>query len=414
MTSKSPNSSPSSLAKRHIAVSPSAIHKRPDLSRSNSTVRKAVDNEIQAVAELMSPCVEGRQDQLAEEQEATGTPIDDSTDSEVDTLLPDELEHKRAIRVSFSSSMKSGILSNRRSSFVASSVYSVGSDHGEWQADTGGERSNCESPSSDYRSYQLPRVYTSDSDAPSLTTRASSSSINSSMPPTPNRLSVSSLLLPISPPVSPSALKPVEPVQLAVIPERNLEDDESQYGISIEYIQGSASFPTASPLHRGDVLSPTPPSNVSAESVDTVRPRRLPAKPGQLILPAVADCGVSRWDRSPTPSSSSGSGTASPRSAAFGARMGVGAAAFSRFLSKGDRDQARHQASSPIMDDSISDKAWKAEEKKRKKQEAKERTERLALELKMRTAERKAAQEAQPTSPKAPKDAVMYGGMVWS
>lgn len=357
--------------------------------------------------------------------------MEDSTDSEIDTPLPED--HDRSRRLS-SLSMKAALSAVRPPSPRATSIYSMESgtdfDGERPSADEFVERAHLAVTHSAYPAFHLPRPHrmytTSESDLPSLTTRTSMSSTSSSLPGTPSRSSMSSSLHVHSPPASPLPLPPVE--QLEAIPEKTFEDDDPRgLSSSSEESLVAISFAPIESSHRRlltvDIGTPSPLS-VRSEMTAIDNPQRGAQPKHKQSLPNMENLkrgasaqseSASRWKPSSSPSSSSRTASPSPR-------VSGGSFRFLSMSSKGDKDSSSVRSILPggkeaTTKDHVNDaKARKAEEKRRKKQEAKERTEQLALQLKKRAAERKAEQDKQSVHSakgRDKSDAVMYGGMVW-
>ncbi|TFK52487.1 hypothetical protein OE88DRAFT_1407881 [Heliocybe sulcata] len=398
-------------------------------SRSNSWVSMTTENELCAVAELMSPAVSDKRASFIQEPHDLPTVFEDSTDSEIDTPLPGDQDRSRRLS---SLSMKAALSAVRPSS-RGTSIYSLesGGDMDGEPTDEFGERAHLAAAHSAYPVFHLPRprrnYTTSESDLPSLTTRTSISSTTSSLPGTPSypSLSLSSSLHIHSPPASPLPIPSVE-AQLAVIPEKTVEDDD-QHRLSSDSEESltAISFAPVEPSQRRaltlDISTPVSGRSETTFMGSPVSDIQMEPRHKQSILsmdsfrPAQAES-VARWRRSPTPSTSSRIDSPTPR------RSGAGSLRFFSLSAKSEKETSSARSIIPggkqaITKDHLNDaKARKAEEKRRKKEESKARTEQLALQLKQRAVERKADAERQSLNSgqgRDKKDAVMYGGMVW-
>ncbi|KZT19496.1 hypothetical protein NEOLEDRAFT_943373 [Neolentinus lepideus HHB14362 ss-1] len=375
----------------------------------------------------MSPAVLDTRVRVGQEPQDLATVLEDS-DSEIETPLPEDQDRSRRLS---SLSMKAALSAVKPPS-RGTSIYSLESgpdvDGERSSTDDFSERAHLPVAPSAYPAFHLPRprrIYTtSESDLPSLTARTSISSTSSSVPGTPSHLSMTSSLHTHSPPASPLPISMIE-AQLEVIPEKIFEDDDSRrLSSSSEESLTAISFAPMEPSQRRALtLEISPP--VSARSETTFLGSAVaerPTQPGHKQSISSLDSSrsvqpesVSRWRRSPTPSTSSSGSSPTPR------WSGGGSLRFLSLSPKTDKDVNARSimpgGKESITKDHINDaKARKAEEKRRKKEEAKARTEQLALQLKQRAAERKAEADKQSLGSgkgRDKKDAVMYGGMVW-
>jgi hypothetical protein len=392
--------------------SPSKVH-----NRTFSVISTSADQELCAVAELMSPAVIDRHNQFAEEQEQLGVALDDELNEFIEPSVHQELE--KAARARMCNSYMDPELSpypppSPSISFMhpppSPSANSLCSDS---ELDQPSDSEPVYLPKTTaYPAFHLPRprprpTSVRDSDTPSLSSSTSFSSLGSISRSQSRRN---------SPPISPASL--VTPIEyqstasphLAIIEERNAEDQDYPYRLSMESSSGSVTAITFA------VPEPSPPPSAMTEDTQcdmSTLKKRMPHLE-HLKLNAMSP---SRRSRSQSPSqlslSSDGDSLshAPPYTTPLTKHRGGSAVSFTRFLGgksekeakavKGDKDMRSRSIQSPTtsilsvrtggLKEEI--KQRKAEEKQRKKVEAKAKTEQLALELKEKARQRKAAQE---------------------
>ena len=387
-------------------------------NRTFSVISTSADQELCAVAELMSPAVVDRHSQFAEEQEQLGVALDDELNEFIEPSIHQELEKSACARMGNSymdPEMSPYPPPSPSISFMrpppSPSTNSLCSDS---EFDQASDSEPIYLPKTTaYPAFHLPRprprpISVRDSDTPSLSSSTSFSSLGSVSRSQSRRN---------SPPISPASL--VTPIEyqstasphLAIIEERNAEDQDYPYRLSMESSSGSVTAITFA------VPEPSPPPSAMTEDTQCDIPilkKRMPHLE-HLKLNAIPPSRRSR-SQSPSqlsPSSDGGSFShAPPYTTPLTKHRGGSAVSFTRFLGgkseketakafKGDKDMRSRSIQSPTtsilsvrtggLKEEI--KQRKAEEKQRKKAEAKAKTEQLALELKEKARQRKAAQE---------------------
>lgn len=348
-------------------------------------------SELFAMAELMSPAIVDAHDSYAEEQEQTGDGMDDELDAFIEPYLhtgverPSSLPYLRPF-------------SNPPPSSSRNSMY----DESDF------EHSDSETPYSPrrpiYPAFHLPSprpgLAKRDSDTPSLSSSTSYSSLGSFSRSQSHRN---------SPPASPASLvMPLDcqaggSAHLAIIEERIAEDQKFSHRISEE-----------SDAHAHAVTFVVPEPYEEPKKDDTLRQRdmlllrrRLP----QLEPLKLTDSTTRTRSRSPSlprsPTSSIGSYTVSPLPPKITTPSSGSRVSLIRFMGVGkggkgslrtDGDIRVHSVQSNVSIGTVTSrkqeiKQRKAEEKAQKKQEAKAKVDRLALQLKEKTKQRALALE---------------------
>lgn len=417
----------------------SFLHRKPTILRHGAVQRRAsvvslkTEEDIQAVAEMMDLVEIGDPSQVADQQQqqqqqsqpsqqsqrnlqgsgGIPTPIlvaDDGADSDIDNF--DDLERPDSYYVGSSSSPASSSYPTSPASFSGSSMshyFETDPIIGEY-CDT----AHLSPPQSPFPAFHLPMPKThlswdSLSDLPSLKSSASNSSLSTNSISRPSSMqhhlnvSPSTSYLPTPVDTSPR----VQP--LDVIAEVRISEEQSPTTIRYPVSPGKRSF---IPLSGEDSEQAT------LRARDHLRERR--GLPETLKLETSDPITIRQGPRSPAPSSG-GDSSSSHQSP----RQGSGSA-FSRLFNKGSYEGKKlHKTSShtksnesfnpadhseSMLDISLS----KAEEKKRKKELAKLRTEQLAIELKEK-AKKRAAEIAAARAARGPKKATAWeeGGGMW-
>jgi hypothetical protein len=398
------------------------LYRRPSIShnRTPSVISTSADQEICAVAELMSRSVVEGRNYFAEEQEQLGAAPDDELDEFVEPSIHHELESaaraKKVIWYTDSEMSPYRPHSPSRSSMYPpsspsrSSIYPPPSPSRNSTYSDSDQTSDSElmylPKTTAYPAFHLPRprpwpVGIRDSDTPSLSSSTSFSSLGSVSRSHSRRN---------SPPTSPAALvtpiehQPATYPHLAIIEERNFEDQDIPYRLSMESTTGSITAIT--------FADPEPPSSKTEDiqrdvpafrkrmphlehlKLNTMSPRRSRSQSPSL--------------QSPSRSSDSGSLSPLPLPTPPATKHRAGSAvSFTRFIGSGSkRDKEKEQWSASVQSASASLSSFettglskgeikqrKAEEKLRKKADAKAKTERLAFELKEKARQRALAQE---------------------
>ncbi|KIM89126.1 hypothetical protein PILCRDRAFT_212912 [Piloderma croceum F 1598] len=400
---------------RQQTPSATSMSKQPRAStlhhRNPSVISTSADQELCAVAELMSRVVVERRDSLVEEQELLGVALEDEFEDFIEPSIHHELESaartKKVNRYADSEPSPYPPSSPSRNSMCSDSELDQTSDS---------EPAHLAKAAA-YPAFHLPRprrrqVGIRDSDTSLYTPSLSSSTSFSSLGSVSRSQSRRN-----SPPVSPASL--VTPIDhqsaahahLAIIEERNVEDQEIPYRLSMESSGNVTAITFAVPQ-----LSSVPSKKTEDIQYDipTLR-QRVP----QLDHLRINTMSPPRRSRSQSPSLlsstvSSDSGHFSPvepQIDSFTKQRSGSTISFTRFMggkgksektvAKMDRDVALRSAQSPAASvlsvattrtkEEI--KQRKAEEKQRKKAEAKAKTERLAIELKEKARQRAEARE---------------------
>lgn len=356
------------------------LHRRLSTThnRAFSVVSTTTDHDICAMAELMSPVVANIPDEFADAQDQLGVALHD----ELDILTEPSIYRENSERDLMN-------LRGYYTEFVPYTPPSPSSNRNSVCYDSDFDQlSDCNSiylPKSAYPAFHLPRPHptrptTRDSDTPSLSSSTSFSSLNS-VSRSQSRRS--------SPPVSPATLNtPIEyqsagAPHLAIIEERNAEDQDISYRLSIETAGSPSSLPYLSSAHIEDPLR---------QHDLSIPKKRMPLLEHLKLSPASAY-------KNQLISPSLHSPALSSDSAIAGHFFGGGA--------KGDSAEARLQSAQSFSPSILStatetpnkreERKRKAEEKKRQKAEAKAqaraKTQQLAMELKEIARERAAALE---------------------
>lgn len=372
------------------------------VQRRASIVSLKTEEDIQAVAEMMDFVDIGDTSPGNEKQ----APIPDDGDSDIDNF--DDLERPDSFYVGSSSPSSSSYPTSPASfSSSMSNYFETDPIIGEY-CDT----AHLSSPQSPFPAFHLPSPKThiswdNLSDLPSLKSSASNSSLSTtsmSRPPsTQYHLNVSPAgsYLPTPADTSPR----VQP--LTVIEEVRLPEELGP-GIRYPVSPGNRSF--IPPLKDG-------PDQATVRAHDRLSDRR--GLPETLKIETTDSITIKQAPRSPAPSSGGDS------SSSHSHRPPPTGGAFSRLFHMNSSDSKKLQKTSShtksndsiehappgesILDISLS----KAEEKKRKKELAKQRTEQLALELKEKS-KRRAAEAAAARAARGPKKASVWeeeGGM---
>jgi len=389
-----------------------------------SIVSTSADQELCAVAELMSRAVIDRHDSFAEEQELLGVALEDELDDFIEPFIHHELESAaRARKVDLYADGEPSPYPLPPPSPTRSSLYpppSPSSRNSTYSDSELDQTSDSEPPYTlkvaAYPAFHLPRprrrqVSIRDSDTPSLSSSTSFSSLGSVSRSQSRRN---------SPPLSPASLvTPIEyqsagPPHLAIIEERNVEDQEIPYRLSIESsesvtaitftVPGASSLPSKKAednQHDIPTLRKRMP-HLEHLKLNAISPRKSRSQSPSLLSPTL----------SPTLSSDSGHRSyVAPQIDPFTKQRSVSAVSFTRFIGgKGKSDKtaakmdkgmvlrsARSPAASVLSVSTTGTKEElkqrKAEEKQRKKAEAKAKTEKLAFELKEKARQRAEARE---------------------
>ncbi|KAL0961297.1 hypothetical protein HGRIS_006256 [Hohenbuehelia grisea] len=451
-----------------------SLSRRSMLARRLSVVSTNTDQEIQAVAELLSPTLSGPTNitswyaddlpQIDEPEEVL--PLDEGLEA-IFEMFGDEMSLYSDEGVSesrFLSPISEGPFpSSPPTSSRVSSLYAYSDSEHSPDEYTSSEQEQARggfvpfhlplrprtmtgrSLDSDVPSLSSPTLSSPSLSSPSLSTSTSMSSLGSTMrghPYTPNNAQQLFMPPPLTP-MSPPADFPPSAKQLDIIEERLAEDQEIVYRLSDSGDTPSSpsailiSPPEASsqvarwPRRRSNVewipppamqartisapepglasppLSPplSPPPPPATAPISSSKPKWMPSSPPNTSRSLTNSPAPSFTPASPTPT------VKSPKSPV------------SRFFSSSSKNGSKSSfglksmKSQPDLGAAVSGfdpKMLKAAEKQRKKEEAKARVERLAIELKEKSRKRKESEDARSISSakSKPRDqAAVFGGM---
>lgn len=339
---------------------------RPAHIRTGSIVSMATEEDLTALADILSPVVDVEPDLPT--PQATSPTFSQRSSSRSSTPVYPETHSLRS----------------RISTSAMSTVSSVSSDRSYSELSEGYYDSAVLSASPTSTSFHLPRFrqrYLSDT--PSLAMSDSQYSVASAPLPTPPLSRAPSFQLgPGSPPITPSSFlpTPVDPGHpgLGVIHERGALEDEQLYSrleraLTLDDVLPAADALTQKARARTLQQTPPPPPHLarltSAQESQLLRMPARPESPDTIVSPAPA----SVW--SETESISSGPSSSSSQHARKGG--------LAKLFSKGAKGSG--------STDAALEKALRADEKKMKKQQAKERRERLALQFQQQALAKAAA-----------------------
>lgn len=375
-------------------------------NRNPSVISNSADQELCAVAELMSRVVVERRDTFAEEQELLGVALEDEFEDFIEPSIHHELESaartKKVDRYTDSEPSPYPSSSPSRNSMCSDSELDQTSD---------GEPAHLAKAAA-YPAFHLPRprrrqVSIRDSDTSLYTPSLSSSTSFSSLGSVSRSQSRRN-----SPPSSPASLiTPIEHqsaahAHLAIIEERNVEDREIPYRLSIESSGNVTAITFAVPQSSSvpsrkteDIQYDIPTLRQRVPHLDQLRintmspPRRNRSQSPSLLSPAVS-------------SDSGHFSPVAPQTDSFTKQRSGSTISFTRFIGgKGRSEKAVAKTDRDLQSPATSVlsvattgtkeevKQRKAEEKQRKKAEAKAKTERLAIELKEKARQRAEARE---------------------
>ncbi|PSR83884.1 hypothetical protein PHLCEN_2v5593 [Hermanssonia centrifuga] len=371
-----------------------SLQVRSDLTRRGSIVSISTEQDILDLADLLSPTIDVDDDDISVAQLATAQ------------VFPDV---RRASTSTYSMPHRFSVDSHMTSSSVISSVSSPSVD--SLTFDDQRSEDYCESaylsPSStSFTPFHLPhlRRHKYRSDTPSLTNSDAHSTISIPTPPLSRTSSFQQGLM--TPPVSPLSLSYQPTIieasiaGLDVIHERRNSEDAD---VVIKGEQLGSSFEDANMGSTSEHQS----AMWERRAVQELGKLRIQTESPETIVPSGPASSVSSGDTA----SNHGLNTPQHRSSAL-----------SRLFQKNAKSTDR------ITDPNSSTldlKLQKAEEKRRKKQLAKERTERLAQDLKQRAKSRGAAEETRSIrsaggssdgkkqNPAWEEEGGMYNGLGW-
>ncbi|KIK57178.1 hypothetical protein GYMLUDRAFT_763085 [Collybiopsis luxurians FD-317 M1] len=372
-------------------------------ARQTSVVSMYTAGEMHEIIDLLGPTVDAPVDRPRHDRARS----DDLAETFIDPLLhspvsDDESENEVDIPQIISTMSSSGRSRKSYASYASSySSYSQPSEYELVTSDGEIERVYLP-PSPTYPGFHLPRSRASGiSEAPSLSSSRSRSSFSSSS---------SGLLLPPTPGLA-SPAEYVDGHALPIIVERQNESQDWDLSSgSSESLSPSDTLVASWPKHKS-TLQWKLPNKPPPKEIIIEEPRR-PASP---TPPSPADSQTSPLSPiSPkTPISPYLLSPASPTASTFSSKKG----SLSRLLKKDKLHPSDSTASlaSQISQLPLDNKALKAEEKRRKKEEAKLRTERLAAELKSRAKQRSRAEADNASTISADRKkrepGAMYGGL---
>ncbi|KAF5382281.1 hypothetical protein D9757_008441 [Collybiopsis confluens] len=369
-------------------------------ARQNSVVSIYTAGEMQEIADLLGSTIDAPSDRpqhdRAKSDEFTETFVDPAfyspiSDDESDNEGPHD----------YTSSMPS-----RQSH---SSLYSAYSQPSEYELVTSdGEIEKVYLPPSPvYPGFHLPRYRSSsNSETPSLASSRSRSSYSSTS---------SGLLLPPTPGLaSPAEFADGHALPIIIEKQENPDWDRSPRSTDGDSFSPVDTLITSWPKQKSKLQWKVPNKANRPQDIIVEEPRR-PASPTPPPSPAYS---VSSLAYPITPSTpSTPSFFLSPTSPTFSTTTKK-SNTFSRLLKKQDRfpsSDSTASLASQISQLPLDNKALKAEEKRRKKEETKLRTERLAAELKARAKERVRAEadnvSTTSTERRKKEPGAMYGGL---